>query len=133
MDGLREPQTPSGVCNAEGSEPGELLDRIRRGDADAFEHVAREHAPRLFRLAYRLTGRREDAEDLVQETLVRTLPKLRRFEGRAKLSTYLVRALTNLWKNRIRSRSITTPGRPAVALKTSRCPIQTRRLLQAME
>jgi RNA polymerase sigma-70 factor (ECF subfamily) len=104
MDGLREPQTPSGVCNAEGSEPGELLDRIRRGDADAFEHVAREHAPRLFRLAYRLTGRREDAEDLVQETLVRTLPKLRRFEGRAKLSTYLVRALTNLWKNRIRSR-----------------------------
>jgi RNA polymerase sigma-70 factor (ECF subfamily) len=81
-----------------------LLDRIRRGDADAFERVAREHAPRLFRLAYRLTGRREDAEDLVQETLVRTLPRLRRFEGRAKLSTYLVRALSNLWKNRIRSR-----------------------------
>ena len=57
------------------------------------------------RTALRLTGRVEDAEDLVQETLVRTLPALRRFEGRSRLSTYLVRALLNLWKNRLRSRS----------------------------
>ncbi len=67
--------------------------------------MARIHAPRLFRLALRLTGSKEDAEDLAQETLVRALPKLRRFEGRARLSTYLVRALTNLWKNRLRAKS----------------------------
>lgn len=82
----------------------DLLERIRKGDPGAFEEVAREHAPRLFRLALKLCGRREDAEDLVQETLVRSLPALRRFEGRARLSTYLIRALTNLWKNRLRSR-----------------------------
>jgi RNA polymerase sigma-70 factor (ECF subfamily) len=52
-----------------------------------------------------LTRRREDAEDLVQETLVRTLRSLPRFEGRSQLSTYLFRALGNLWKNRLRSRS----------------------------
>jgi RNA polymerase sigma-70 factor (ECF subfamily) len=80
------------------------LARIRRGDAAAFETVAREHAPRLFRLAFRLSGRREDAEDLVQETLVRALPRLRLFEGRARLSTYLVRALVNVWRNRLRAR-----------------------------
>jgi RNA polymerase sigma-70 factor (ECF subfamily) len=51
-----------------------------------------------------LVGRAEDAEDLVQETLVRALPALRRFEGRARLSTYLIRSLSNLWKNRLRSR-----------------------------
>jgi RNA polymerase sigma-70 factor (ECF subfamily) len=62
------------------------------------------HAPRLFRFAIRLTGRREDAEDLVQETLVRALPALEKFEGRARLSTYLLRALGNLWKNMLRSR-----------------------------
>lgn len=83
----------------------DLLEGIRRGDADAFEQVAREVSPRLYRLAMHLTGRKEDAEDLVQETLVRALPALRRFEGRARLSTYLVRALTNLWKNRLRARS----------------------------
>ncbi len=109
MDGIREPAAESGVHGNEGAEnereTAELLDGIRRGDPDAFEALARQCAPRLFRLALRLTGRREDAEDLVQETLVRALPALRRFEGRARLSTYLVRALGNLWKNRLRSRS----------------------------
>ena len=81
-----------------------MLERIRRGDPDAFEAVARDHAPRLFRLAMRMTGRREEAEDLVQETLVRALPALSRFEGRARISTYLIRALGNLWKNRLRSK-----------------------------
>ena len=66
--------------------------------------MAREHAPSLFRVALRLTRRREDAEDLVQETLVRALPKLRGFEGRAKLATYLFRAMGNLWKNSLRSK-----------------------------
>jgi RNA polymerase sigma-70 factor (ECF subfamily) len=87
-----------------GRETAERLEAIRRGDPDAFEAVARQHAPALFRVAMRLTGRREDAEDLVQETLVRTLPRLSRFEGRARLSTYLFRALGNLWKNQLRSR-----------------------------
>ena len=84
---------------------GDLLEGLRAGNAEAFERVAREHSPRLYRLALHLTGRAEDAEDLVQDTLVRALPALRKFEGRAKLSTYLVRALSNQWKNRLRSRA----------------------------
>jgi RNA polymerase sigma-70 factor (ECF subfamily) len=80
------------------------LAAIRRGDSDAFETLARQNAPALFRTALRLTGRREEAEDLVQEVLVRALPALRRFEGRAKLSTYLFRAMGNLWKNQLRSK-----------------------------
>jgi len=99
-DGVRS----SGI-EPEGRESTELLARIRRGDVAAFDAVARAQAPRLFRLAFRLEKRREDAEDLVQETLVRALPRLRGFEGRARLSTYLTRALVNLWKNRLRSRS----------------------------
>jgi RNA polymerase sigma-70 factor (ECF subfamily) len=109
MGRSREPTADSGVyrVGARDAEPGagELLEAIRRGDAEAFERVARDCSPRLFRLALQLTGRHEDAEDLVQETLVRALPALRGFEGRAALLTYLTRALTNLWKNRLRSRS----------------------------
>jgi RNA polymerase sigma-70 factor (ECF subfamily) len=108
MDGKMEPRGVNGVYTVAGEmgeqETAELLEGIRRGDGAAFEAVARMHAPRLFRFALRLTGRREDAEDLVQETLVRALPALRKFEGRAKLSTYLLRALGNLWKNMLRSR-----------------------------
>lgn len=109
MDGLRERREPTGVRPAgvdqTEQDQAELLARIRRGDADAFEQLAREHSPRLYRMALHLTGRQEEAEDLVQETLLRALPKLNTFEGRAKLSTYLIRALGNLWKNRLRSRS----------------------------
>ena len=107
MSNLREPQPDSGVSREQAgraASEADLLARIRRGDDDAFDAVARQYGPRLFALALRLTGRREDAEDLVQETLVRTLPKLAGFEGRAKLSTYLVQALSNQWKNRLRSR-----------------------------
>jgi len=105
MNGAPEPQTRSGVHKDEaGRESAEQLEAIRRGDPDAFDALARQHAPGLFRVALRLTKRREDAEDLVQETLVRTLPRLRRFEGRARVSTYLFRALGNLWKNRLRSK-----------------------------
>jgi len=108
MQHIREPKAVDGVCS-ERTDPDdarsiELLRGIRRGDPDAFEALAREQTPRLFRVALRLCGRREDAEDLVQETLVRALPALPRFEGRARLSTYLQRALGNLWKNRLRSK-----------------------------
>lgn len=109
MDEIREPKTAGGVHSTVGDdaerETPEQLEAIRRGDADAFERVARQYAPRLFRFALRLTGNREEAEDLVQETLLRALPALRKFEGRARLSTYLIRALSNLWKNRLRTKS----------------------------
>lgn len=102
---MAEPGSAGGVySDGAGADPATLLQRIQQGDPDAFEAVAREHAPRLFRLAMRFAGRREEAEDLVQETLVRALPALAKFEGRAKLSTYLIRALGNLWKNRLRSK-----------------------------
>jgi RNA polymerase sigma-70 factor (ECF subfamily) len=104
----REPLERTGVHPLGTDRPareGELVERVRAGNADAFEELARDVAPRLYRLAVHLTGRPEEAEDLVQETLVRALPALRRFEGRSSLSTYLVRALSNLWKNRLRSRS----------------------------
>ncbi len=105
-----EPASAAGVDSLhaqriDSDEGRELLAGIRRGDGKAFEALAREVSPRLYRTALHLTGRPDEAEDLVQETLVRALPALRRFEGRAQLSTYLIRALGNVWKNRLRSRS----------------------------
>lgn len=100
----REPQAPGGV-----SPTGEIghaeIEAIRRGDAQAFERVVRLVAPRLLRFARHLTGKGDEAEELVQETLVRALPALSGFAGRAALTTYLLRAVSNTWKNRLRSRS----------------------------
>jgi len=69
-----------------------------------FNEIVAKHGRRLFVLAYRLTGRREDAEDLSQETMVKGYMAAGRFEGRSDFYTYLYRTLVNLWKNQLRRR-----------------------------
>lgn len=69
-----------------------------------FDEIVRRHGRRLYVLAYRLTGNRAEAEDLSQETLVRTYGAIGNFRGDADIYTYLYRALLNLWKNQVRSR-----------------------------
>jgi len=59
---------------------GELVARLRRGDAAAFDHIYALYHPRIFSFLLRLTGRRDTAEDLAQETwlrLARAAPTLR--------------------------------------------------------
>jgi RNA polymerase sigma-70 factor (sigma-E family) len=60
-----------------------------------------EHAAALLRLCILLTGRREIAEDLVQDAFVRLAPKVERLEPQA-VWPYLRRIAVNLWKNRLR-------------------------------
>lgn len=58
----------------------ELVDRLRRGDASAFDRVYSTYHPRLFSFLLRLSGRRDTAEDLAQETwlkLAKAAPGLR--------------------------------------------------------
>jgi RNA polymerase sigma-70 factor, ECF subfamily len=70
------------------------LDPARLGD----------HVDRLYRAAWALTGSREDAEDLVQDTYVRVLAK-RRFLRREDDLGYLLRVLRNTFLNERRTRS----------------------------
>jgi RNA polymerase sigma-70 factor (ECF subfamily) len=85
-------------------EEAELLARQRRGDTAATAELVHQLMPGLLRLARRLTGSPDEAEDLVQETFSRMLPALERFEGRSRVSTYAIRTLSNIWKNRRRRR-----------------------------
>jgi RNA polymerase sigma-70 factor, ECF subfamily len=75
--------------------PLALLERAKAGDKDAFGALAEEHRDALLRLCYRMTGSHEEAEDLVQETLLRAYTKLEAFEFRSSLSTWLYRIATN--------------------------------------
>jgi RNA polymerase sigma-70 factor (ECF subfamily) len=70
------------------------LDPARLGD----------HVGRLYRAAWALTGSREDAEDLVQDTYVRVLARPRFLRGEDDLG-YLLRVLRNTFLNRVRSQS----------------------------
>lgn len=76
------------------AQPGlRLLDPERLGD----------HVDRLFRAAWAMCGRREDAEDLVQETYAQVLARPRRLRRDDDLA-YLLRALRNTYASRLRTR-----------------------------
>ena len=72
-----------------------LLERAKSGDSDAFGDLAEEHREALLRLCYRMTGSRETAEDLVQETFLKAYSKFGTFELRSSLGTWLYRIATN--------------------------------------
>src|SRR5579863_2472832 len=75
-----------------------LLDRLRARDRQAWEELYRDFEPRLSAFAYRLTGNRHDAADLVQETFVRALPRLDKLDPeRVNVSAYLFTTAKNLF------------------------------------
>jgi RNA polymerase sigma factor (sigma-70 family) len=67
----------------------------RRGAQSAFEELYRRHRRRMFRLAYRVTRSREDAEDAVQESFLNAYLHLKDFEGRAAFLTWMSRIAMN--------------------------------------
>jgi RNA polymerase sigma-70 factor, ECF subfamily len=78
--------------------------RVRSGDADAFRELVNRHSRAVFRVAYRITGRTEDAEDVVQETFLRAYRQLDRFEARANFGTWLHRIASNCAVDLLRAR-----------------------------
>jgi RNA polymerase sigma-70 factor (ECF subfamily) len=73
----------------------ELVARAKAGDVGAFEQLAGEHADRLYTVVLRLVGDRVEAEDVVQETLLRAWRGIGRFQGRAMVFTWLYRIAVN--------------------------------------
>jgi RNA polymerase sigma factor (sigma-70 family) len=61
--------------------PATLLERARQGEAAAFEQLYRSFERPVFTLALRLTGRREEAQDVLQETMIKLLDRIAAFRG----------------------------------------------------
>src|ERR1700732_3036442 len=77
------------------SEATAVLARARQGDSEAFRVLVERHSRSVFRLAYRMTGNEQDAEDGVQESFLRAYRQLGRFESRANFGTWLYRITAN--------------------------------------
>jgi RNA polymerase sigma-70 factor (ECF subfamily) len=67
----------------------ELIKRVLAGDPAAERALYDAHVDRVYRLAYRLAGDADLAQDFTQETFVRAFNKLREFQGRSALATWL--------------------------------------------
>jgi RNA polymerase sigma-70 factor, ECF subfamily len=74
-----------------------LMERMRRGEAEAFREFVEMHKKRVFTLAYRLTGSVPEAEDLSQETFIKAYRSIARFRGESGMATWLHRITVNLF------------------------------------
>jgi len=86
----------------------EVLARARSGDQAAFRLIVEGCSRDVFRLAFRITGNEEDAEDAVQETFLRAYRKLDAFEARASFGTWLYRVTANTAIDVLRRRKRTS-------------------------
>ena len=81
----------------------EFLDRLRAGDARAFEELVASHQHRVFGVALRMLGGAAEAEEVAQEAFLRAHRSLGEFRGDAKLSTWLYTIVSRLCLNRLAS------------------------------
>jgi RNA polymerase sigma-70 factor (ECF subfamily) len=81
-----------------------LVAQLRAGDEKAFEQVVRSYGGRLLAVARRIVGSEEDARDAVQDAFLNAFRSLDRFEGNAKLSTWLHRIVVNAALMKLRTR-----------------------------
>lgn len=82
----------------------DLLARLRAGDEAAYELLVRTYSGRLLAVTRRILGSEDDARDAVQEAFVSAFRSLARFEGEARLSTWLHRIAVNAALMRLRTR-----------------------------
>ncbi len=82
-----------------------LATRCRTGDLAAFEELYRAHGGRLYAVAYRMLGHRDDAEDMLQEVFLTAFRKIGSYRGDSSIGTWLYRLAVNLCLDRIRSRA----------------------------
>ena len=83
----------------------ELLRRVQLGDPEALGDLYDAFGASLFRLAFRLTGTREDAEDVVHDVFVGLPEALSRYEERGRLGAWLSRVTARVALMRHRSRN----------------------------
>jgi len=98
----------------------DLLEAHRRGDPEAMGLLLRTFQKRIYAICYRMVRNQHDARDLTQDSMLKIMEGLDSYDGRAKLSTWVIRVtmnccLSHLRKERLRRHApidgIDAPGR----------------------
>jgi RNA polymerase sigma-70 factor (ECF subfamily) len=80
------------------------VERTLAGEREAYRVLVERHSAYVYRLAYRMTGNKEDAEEVVQEAFLRAYQKLQQFAGNANFATWVYRIAANYAIDRLRQR-----------------------------
>src|SRR5260370_17051680 len=82
-----------------------LVTKAQAGSEEAFTELVRRHSGQIYGISVKMVRNREDAEDNLQNVLVKAFHNINRFEGNSQFSTWLVRITINEALMKIRKRS----------------------------
>jgi RNA polymerase sigma-70 factor (ECF subfamily) len=97
-----EQVAPATLVEARPQIEAQFIERLKRGDAAAFEVLVNERSGEIYGLLYRLTESSEEARDLTQETFLRAFQSIGHFRGESDLRTWIYRIAINQARNRWR-------------------------------
>src|SRR6188508_917345 len=80
-----------------------LIERCLAGNQDAWARIVRQHWRKVFNVAYKFTGKHDEAEDLTQDIFVKIFKSLHTFDRRANFQTWLISISRNLCIDHYRS------------------------------
>lgn len=80
-----------------------LIEQCLDGDQQAWEAIVRQHWRKVFNVAYKFTGKHDEAEDLTQDIFVKIFKSLHTFDRRANFQTWLISVSRNLCIDHYRS------------------------------
>src|SRR3989442_9221138 len=94
-----------GVADSRGADgDGDLVEALRRDEPMAAERLVTRYGERAYRLASRITGNRQDAEEVVQDAFWAVVRKIDSFRGESAFGSWLYRILANAAYQKLRGR-----------------------------
>lgn len=94
----------------------EIVARARAGDQQAFEQLVQDNQNKVYSLAFRLVGDREEASDLAQEAFLKAWQGLSSFQGESSFTTWIYRLTTNVCIDYLRRQKRRQGASTAVSL-----------------
>ena len=86
-------------------EESRIVQKVIKGDVNAFEKLVLAYEKNVYNIALRMTGNSEDASDMTQEAFIKAYNSLHSFRGDSKFSVWLYRIVSNVCLDFLRSRN----------------------------
>ena len=101
-----DPTRPPRVPQLDLETENQLLEAWRDGDATALSDLLESYQPRIWSICWRTLGNVEDASDLTQDVMIKVIKGLQGFDGRSKLSTWIIRISINCCLSHLRKQKL---------------------------
>lgn len=92
---MNSPTQPESIDQWASASDPTLVESVKNGSHSAYSELVRRHSRLVFSIAYRIMHNKQDAEDAMQDSLLRAFTRINSFDGRSAFATWLTRIAIN--------------------------------------